>query len=68
MDIYSQLESLGLNGRQSRVYLALLQLGSASAMPVGVQFIAPALAEAKLLKTARAFEMLRGDFPAPANC
>ncbi len=43
-------------------------LGSESSMPIGVQFIAPALAEAKLLKTARAFEMLRGDFPAPAGC
>ena len=43
-------------------------LGSESSMPIGVQFIAPALAEAKLLKTARAFEMLRGDFPAPADC
>lgn len=32
MDIHSQLESLGLNNRQSRVYLALLQLGSASAI------------------------------------
>ena len=43
-------------------------LGSESAMPIGVQFIAPALAEVKLLKAARAFEMLRGDFPAPADC
>ena len=32
MDIVDQLESLGLNGRQSRVYLALLQLGQASAI------------------------------------
>ena len=43
-------------------------LGSESRMPIGVQFIAPALAEAKLLKAARAFELIRGDFPAPANC
>ena len=43
-------------------------LGSESKMPIGVQFIAPALAEAKLLKTARAFELLRGDFPAPESC
>ena len=42
-------------------------LGSESSMPIGVQFIAPALAEAKLLKTARAFELLRGEFPQPAN-
>ena len=43
-------------------------LGSESNMPIGVQFIAPALAEAKLLKAARAFELLCGSFPAPANC
>ena len=43
-------------------------LGSESNMPIGVQLIAPALAEAKLLKAARAFELLRGNFPAPANC
>jgi len=42
-------------------------LSGESKMPVGVQFIAPALAEAELLKTARAFELLRGDFPAPAG-
>ena len=44
------------------------ELGSESSMPIGVQFIAPALAEAKLLKAARAFELLRGDFPAPQGC
>ena len=43
-------------------------LGRESSMPIGVQFIAPALAESKLLKTARAYELLRGDFPAPAGC
>ena len=43
-------------------------LGRESSMPIGVQFIAPALAESKLLKTARAYELLRGDFPAPTGC
>lgn len=43
-------------------------LGSESAMPIGVQFIAPALAETKLLKAARAFELIRGSFPAPQWC
>ncbi|MBS1369993.1 MAG: hypothetical protein HPZ91_08585 [Lentisphaeria bacterium] len=34
MNIIDQLESLGLNGRQAKVYLALLQLGSASAIEI----------------------------------
>ncbi len=38
-----------------------------SGMPVGVQWIAPALAEAKLLQAARAFELIRGPFPAPCE-
>ncbi len=43
-------------------------LGSDSSMPIGVQLIAPAMAESKLLKAARAFELLRGDFPVPQGC
>ena len=43
-------------------------LGSESSMPIGIQLIAPALQEAKLLKTARAFELVRGDFPVPQGC
>ncbi|MBO5722081.1 MAG: Asp-tRNA(Asn)/Glu-tRNA(Gln) amidotransferase subunit GatA [Lentisphaeria bacterium] len=43
-------------------------LGSESSMPVGIQLIAPAMQEAKLLKNARAFELLRGEFPAPQGC
>ena len=34
MNIIDQLETLGLNGRQAKVYLALLQLGSASAIEI----------------------------------
>ncbi len=42
-------------------------LGAESRMPVGVQFIAPALAETRLLQTARAYELARGPFPAIAR-
>ena len=45
-----------------------MSLGSESSMPIGVQLIAPAMQEAALLKTARAFELVRGDFPAPQGC
>lgn len=34
MNIINQLEILGLNGRQAKVYLALLQLGSAGAIEI----------------------------------
>ena len=34
MTIIEQLNQLGLNGRQARVYLALLQLGSATAIEI----------------------------------
>ena len=34
MNIIDQLETLGLNGRQAKVYLALLQLGSASVIEI----------------------------------
>lgn len=34
MNIISQLETLGLNGRQAKVYLALLQMGSAGAIEI----------------------------------
>jgi len=34
MNIIEQLNQLGLNGRQARVYLALLQLGSATAIEI----------------------------------
>ncbi len=34
MNIVGQLETLGLNGRQAKIYLALLQLGSASAIEI----------------------------------
>ena len=43
-------------------------LGSESSMPVGIQLISPAMQEASLLKTARAFELLRGEFPVPQGC
>ena len=36
MTIIEQLNQLGLNGRQARVYLALLQLGSATAISIAV--------------------------------
>lgn len=34
MNLIAQLEALGLNGRQAKVYLALLQLGSAGAIEI----------------------------------
>ena len=34
MNIIDQLNRLGLNGRQARVYLAILQLGPASAIEI----------------------------------
>lgn len=34
MNIITQLETLGLNGRQAKVYLALLQMGSAGAIEI----------------------------------
>ncbi len=34
MNVITQLEMLGLNGRQARVYLALLQMGSAGAIEI----------------------------------
>ena len=34
MNIIDQLEKLGLNGRQAKVYLALLQLGTGTAIDI----------------------------------
>ncbi|MBQ9777250.1 MAG: TrmB family transcriptional regulator, partial [Lentisphaeria bacterium] len=34
MNIIEQLNMLGLNGRQAKVYLTLLQLGSATAIEI----------------------------------